>query len=1170
MRLRQAWVPQAALLAVALTLAAGRAYGGPFVAPFAPSGLDGGGFQNVIYKDGNFLVSGADVAGFHVSIDNGQHWTGANIGLKTQLGIAAITASPDRSVLYAALGGGSGVYESTDQAASWHPISANQSQITFSGGNNKSIPALPATHPRSTGNLLLTTEVGTTDYLFAGTLKSGVWRTNDDGTNWSRLDAADIPDNTYIRSVIGDPLDPNTVYVGTYGSGPSDGLYVSTNALAASGSVRFTPLSRPAGITNFHVEEMFKLDDKLYVAADSDGVFRYDTSGWQQILAPSPPSGGKIEQYESISGYKTTAGKHVIYAGGGGLDGNLPVANRSIMRTVDAAAPTVSWSSKASNNNWDNPVGGPGGTTQWWLAASNQGGCVGGVSYVASQLIVKPGSDCEHDEVWSAGRGGIWNSLNGGTDWYPMMDGLMVTVNRGVAVDPKDAKRVYVCNTDWTMVQSTDRLQTVERNKPSGADSVGFYAAFDTNTPAGQPSKLYLATADRDNNIGGEVFLYDPSTTNWTDLNLGPLVNNQRPIALAVGQHAADNSTVVLAAVQQSGVWRKQGSGGWQQVLPSTASGGPLSTTNNTDGMTWISSGKVAYLADSSGLWRTNDEGNTGSWLEIWNHNAQQAAANPNDPSILYVSTSSSVYALSGIADGDTVENHGITLTTVLSGSANPAAIAVGPTQTGGMALYVACEPDANNPLAKLLMYPINGTTLGAAVDIANDYYRATALTVKQIAVGAEGSLYAAGNDGVIAGTNHNFNWAHATGGSWSVLGNWDYGVPQNTGDTGNFGNAVGNTPATVALDGNRTLSGLSFDNSGDGRYTIAPGSGGALTLANGGNAVPINVADNGGQHTIDVQLTLQDNLAVDVGTSAKLTVSGRITGTGKSLTKTGLGILTLGSTSNDYSGDTIIAGGTLEMIGAGALPSGGSLQMTGGAFSVSGGSVAITLPVTVTAGANSLATPSASDTLTVSGSLSVKNAGTTFNKDGLGTLSIPATCLQIYDLGTVFNANAGITNIAGSTGTHLTANASGGTLNFSDVDQTLAGLGLSNGGKVQALMGLSNAATSVGAGGGTLFVDLGKTVTTGILSVVVGSTLVKTGPGTMTINGAQSYGAGAVLQFGSPGGSGAFVSGDSPAPVPEPGTLKLLLIAAVCSLLGGRRWAAWGAAAGRQSMRRP
>ena len=37
-------------------------------------------------------------------------------------------------------------------------------------------------------------------------------------------------------------------------------------------------------------------------------------------------------------------------------------------------------------------------------------------------------------------------------------------------------------------------------------------------------------------------------------------------------------------------------------------------------------------------------------------------------------------------------------------------------------------------------------------MDVANDYYRATALTVKQLAVGAEGSLYAAGNDGVIAG----------------------------------------------------------------------------------------------------------------------------------------------------------------------------------------------------------------------------------------------------------------------------------------------------------------------------------------------------------------------------------------------------------------------------------
>jgi autotransporter-associated beta strand protein len=493
-----------------------------------------------------------------------------------------------------------------------------------------------------------------------------------------------------------------------------------------------------------------------------------------------------------------------------------------------------------------------------------------------------------------------------------------------------------VCNTDWTMVQSTDRLQTVQRNKPSGADSVGFYAAFDANTPAGQPSKLYLATANRDSNIGGEVFLYDPSTTNWTNLNLGPLVSDKRPIALAVGHHAADGSTVVLAAVQESGVWRKQGSAGWVQVLPTTAPGGPLSSSsNNTDGMTWVSNSKVAYLADSAGLWRTNDEGNSGSWLEIWDHTAWQAAANPNDPSVLYVLTGSGVSALSGIADGDTVENKGITLTTVLAGSANPAAIAVGATQSGGMALYVACEPDSSNPLAKLFMYPINGTTLGTAVDIANDYYRATALTVNQIAVGAEGSLYAAGNDGVIAGTNHNLNWVHATGGSWSAVANWDYDIPRSAGDKAGFGGSIGGASVTVSLDGNRTLSGLTFNNSSGGRYTISPGSGGGLTLANGGSAVPIDVADNGGQQTIGVQLTLQDSLAVDVGSSAKLTISGQITGAGKSLTKTGPGILTLSSAGNDYSGGTIVSEGTLELTVPGALPPGTNLTVGGSAVVV-------------------------------------------------------------------------------------------------------------------------------------------------------------------------------------------------------------------------------------------
>jgi hypothetical protein len=250
--------------------------------------------------------------------------------------------------------------------------------------------------------------------------------------------------------------------------------------------------------------------------------------------------------------------------------------------------------------------------------------------------------------------------------------------------------------------------------------------------------------------------------------------------------------------------------------------------------------------------------------------------------------------------------------------------------------------------------------------------------------------------------------------------------------------------------------------------------------------------------------------------------------------------------------------GGTLAIDAGGTLTgeTSSAIQMSGGRLSGSGGMVAITLPVSVTAGiTNSLTTPGTGDTLNLNAPLSISGSGTTLNKDGAGILNIPAGFTRTFDPGTVFNANAGSTNIASSTGTNLTANASGGTLNFNSVAQTLAGLGLSNGGIANANMNLTDAATTVGAGGGTLFVDTAKTVTTGTFSVAGGATLIKTGPGTLIIDGPQNHLDGAVLQIGGPGSP-------SPLPlaplgfqgVPEPSTFALLAIGALALLLWRHR----------------
>ena len=68
----------------------------------------------------------------------------------------------------------------------------------------------------------------------------------------------------------------------------------------------------------------------------------------------------------------------------------------------------------------------------------------------------------------------------------------------------------------------------------------------------------------------------------------------------------------------------------------------------------------------------------------------------------------------------------------------------------------------------------------------------------------------------------------------------------------GGFGNSIGSSAATVTLDGNQTLGGLTFSNTAGGSYTLSRSSGDSsstLTLNGGGFGAPVTVT--GGNHSI-------------------------------------------------------------------------------------------------------------------------------------------------------------------------------------------------------------------------------------------------------------------------------------------------------------------------------
>jgi autotransporter-associated beta strand protein len=171
----------------------------------------------------------------------------------------------------------------------------------------------------------------------------------------------------------------------------------------------------------------------------------------------------------------------------------------------------------------------------------------------------------------------------------------------------------------------------------------------------------------------------------------------------------------------------------------------------------------------------------------------------------------------------------------------------------------------------------------------------------------------------------------NGTGNSqWTSANNWNpNGVPGNTADI--VFNGTEGTDATVndvELRGNRTVNSMAFTNVDDA-FSLVNGTGNrTLTITSGD--ITRNAGSSGVQTLAFSTLALGGASAMDIAGTGSLNISAAITGTGISLTKTGVGELVLSGT-NTFSGGTIINAGTLTVQSASALGSGTTVTLGGG-----------------------------------------------------------------------------------------------------------------------------------------------------------------------------------------------------------------------------------------------
>ncbi len=589
---------------------------------FAPSGHDGAGGQSAIAADPNNsgkYIAGGDVWAFHRTSNYGRDWapismadandTKGAFSVEGKRKIACVRYS-ERTAnrVYAGSGeaGGFGGFYRSDNGGDTWLMTSTMPQF---GGANDNPPLDDKGHPRSVGNLIAVdpNTGGANEFIYAGTYKQGVMRSDDAGVTWETITMTGLGSSaSYVRGIAMDPANKQTIYVALWdcdNDGTNESVYKITNARTATTA---TKLGNPPFL---HAEELVVVNGSVYVAAGPSGVYKYDGSSWTQAYG----DGGASNWY-SIDGY-WNGSNAVVFAGSADSPKTTGGLYWNVIRSTNAEAASPTWTPLTTTaGNIINHMGDASGLPWWHFNSSANR--IGGSKFVACQLLLDP-LDGTHQTLFAAGRGGCWrtdNALAAAPTWYPVVRHQNASVNWDIAVDPNTASRVYNTDMDWTFEYSTDNFNTCVQQDigPGGAEE--FCIAVDSTTNPSAVGAVYVARN------GALAYNPDPATrASWADTNM-PVGAAQDILGCSVKKTGA--GTVVLAAVYGSGIWRKVGAG-----ANGSWGGAPVYTANNImkglsastarTPFSWAggTSGMVYFTDRENGTFRSMDSG--ANWAKI-------------------------------------------------------------------------------------------------------------------------------------------------------------------------------------------------------------------------------------------------------------------------------------------------------------------------------------------------------------------------------------------------------------------------------------------------------------------------------------------------------------------------------------------------------------------------
>ena len=633
--------------------------------------------------------------------------------------IHAVALSPADSRLVLVGSAVGGVWRSEDGGATFTPVTDDQ--IDLAVGALAFAPSDPSIVYAGMGE----------EYLGSGVLKS-----TDAGRTWRRVSGDSLPTPGEVTGLVVDPSDPNRLYLAQYsGLGEdgvlrSSGVYTSTDG-GATWRRTLAGLVRDLAMSPADPRVLFACMRRVDEAGDRPpGLYRSTDSGRTWSLAYEGPF--EASSLPSFSVAVTPADPNRVYLFGAGRTNNVvgkhfatsTDGGRTFRSGGGGAAPTTSASFLVASPGQASTLylGFPGGDVfkstdsgVTFVCLSN-GYCDGTfgrndeIHVDQLSLVVDPADDAR---ILVGNDGGLYESLDRGSNWRSLNASLSLVTFRSVAIHPNNPTlsfggtqdngtqrrsngseawteiitgdggqivfnpldpsivfttyiygSIYRWSQDGTVVDDQVAANTTFGESTSGP-RIAFYPPF---TGDGVSRRLYFGT--------WRLFVSDDLGETWTaPASLLDLTRGETDVLTAIGVGPANRDVIYTGSAQGRVMVSADGGRTWREAgrgLPDRTIKQILVDRANPN---------VAYLSVSgfrSGhVFKTVDMGST--WTDISgllpDIPASALHQDPLDPNTIYVGTDIGVFRSTSAGAAWESLSEGLPPTVVLGFASHPSGV---------------------------------------------------------------------------------------------------------------------------------------------------------------------------------------------------------------------------------------------------------------------------------------------------------------------------------------------------------------------------------------------------------------------------------------------------------------------------------------------------------------